>query len=119
MRKEGSFRAHAKRILDDAIHAGRSLAAGHGDAVLAYERLRARVQSRTTLLQPTGRPGGYQTTVNAGLLALALHHRDWLRPAESWVPAATSPRRQFAELAHHLLARYPVPACMTSVWFDL
>lgn len=52
-------------------------------------------------------------------MALALYHSDWLRPIESWQPMKLNPYPQFAALAQHLFARYPVPACMTSVWFDL
>jgi hypothetical protein len=56
---------------------------------------------------------------NAGLLALALHHADWLRPAEAWEPPRANFTPQFASLATHLFALYPVPHCMTSAWFVL
>ncbi|HYV39288.1 MAG TPA: PcfJ domain-containing protein [Gemmataceae bacterium] len=54
---------------------------------------------------------------NVGLLNLALHHADWLRPVEHWAAPRMNSLPQFASLAHHLLAKYPVPAFMTSVWF--
>src|SRR4051794_40889810 len=119
MRKEGLFRKTAKNLLDDSIHAGRTLARAHKGALPAYERLLRQVQSRTALLYPSGRPGDYRTQLNAGLLALSLHHGDWLRPPESWAPPPEAAWPSLNSLAHPLLARYPVPAFMTSVWLDL
>ena len=66
MRKEGSFRKTAKQLLDDSIHAGRSLAARHDGALLAYERLLRQVQSQSTLLRTSTRPRDYRTPLNAG-----------------------------------------------------
>jgi len=60
--------------------------------------------------------GGIERIVS-GLLALARHHKDWLRSVEDWTPTDERPPLQFRSLAMHLLARYPVPAFMTSVWF--
>ena len=119
MRRQGSFRQTAKRQLDGSIHAGRSLARRHDGALPAYERLLRQVQARTDLLHPSDRAGDSRNPLNAGLLALALHHADWLRPAEAWLPSRQHAWPLFTSLAHHLLARYPVPAFMTSVWFDL
>jgi hypothetical protein len=119
MRRQGSFRQTAKRQLDGSIHAGRSLARRHDGALPAYERLLWQVQTRTDLLRPSDRAGDNRNLLNAGLLALALHHADWLRPAEAWPPSRQHAWPLFTSLAHHLLARYPVPAFMTSVWFDL
>lgn len=81
MRREGSFRKTAKRQLDDSIHAGRSLAARHAGALLAYERLLRQVQTQTNLLYPSDRAGDNRNLLNAGLMALALRHADWLRPS--------------------------------------
>jgi PcfJ-like protein len=119
MRREGSFRKTAKRLLDDSIHAGRSLARRHDGALPAYERLLRQVQTRTDLLHPSDRAGDSRNLLNAGLLALALHHADWLRPVQTWLPPRQNAWPLFTSLAHHLLALYPVPAFMTSVWFDL
>jgi hypothetical protein len=105
--------------LDDSIHAGRSLAEHHGGALSAYDRLLRHVQTRTALLHPSDRAGNSRNLVNAGLLALALHQADWLRPVEAWLPPGPGGWPLFTSLAQHLLARYPVPAFMTSVWFDL
>lgn len=119
MRREGLFRQNAKRLLDDSIHAGRSLAGRHAGALPAYERLLRQVQTRTNLLHPSDRAGDNRNPLNAALLALALHHADWLRPVETWSPPRRNARPLFMSLAHHLFALYPVPPFMTSVWFDL
>src|SRR5258708_2912795 len=102
MRREGSVRQNAKQLLDDSIHAGRSLASAHEGALPAYERLLRQVQSRTRLLCPSDRAGDCRTSLNAGLLALTLHHADWLRPMESWFPTTHNAWPQFTSLAHHL-----------------
>jgi hypothetical protein len=119
MHKERSFRVAAKRWLDDAIHAALSLAGRIAGAPDAYLRLLHHVRPRTDLLRLPCDPRriGRGTEVNAGLFALALHHADWLRAVEAWEPPLAGFRVQFASMAAHLLALYPVPACMTSVWF--
>ena len=119
MRKEQSFRGMARLWLADAVHAALSQAGRHAGVRDAYERLLLRVTSRTALLRPARDPRrlGGGTAAHAGLLALALHHADWLRPVEAWGPAPTNFTPLFASLATHLLALYPVPACMTSAWF--
>ena len=61
--------------------------------------------------------GSTATRSSASLLALARHAADWLRPVEEWKPQTHNARRQFASLARHLFARWPVPAFMDSVWF--
>ncbi len=119
MRRDGLFRKTAKQLLDDSIRAGRSLTGRHDGALLAYERLLRQVQSKTPLLRVSERPRDNRTALNAGLLALALHHADWLRPVETWFPTTQQLWPQFTALAHHLFARYPTPTFMTSVWFEL
>lgn len=120
MRKDTAFRTSGKDQLDVAIHAHRrTLARRHGRALPAYDRLVAQVRARTTLLRPCGSVSGYRSKVNDGLMALALYCSDWIRPVETWEPNELNTYPQFASLAQHLFARYPVPACMTSVWFDL
>lgn len=52
-----------------------------------------------------------------GLLALARHSRNWIRPVADWKPQTHNTRRQFSSLARHLFAEWPVPAFMDSVWF--
>jgi hypothetical protein len=118
VRRPGSLRQSAKRQLDAFIHAGRLFAKGHEGAVAAYERLLGHVQTRTSLLHPSDRPGDNRQLFNIGLLDLALHHADWLRPVETWCPAAQNPWPLLSSLAQHLLALYPVPGFMTSVWLE-
>jgi hypothetical protein len=120
MRKHRAFRRRGKEQLDNAIHAHRRwLAQHHGQALPAYEQLLWYVQTRTVLLHPTNSARDHRRQLNDALLALALYHSDWLRSVEAWSPIKQNAYPQFASLAQHLLARYPVPACMTSVWFDL
>src|SRR4051812_44423599 len=115
-----AFRQSGKLQLDDAIHAHRRwLARRHGRALPAYERLLGHVQSQTSLLHPTSSARDHRHQLNDGLLVLALYQADWLRPVETWAPTHQNAYPQFASLAQHLFARYPVPACLTSVWFDL
>jgi hypothetical protein len=52
-----------------------------------------------------------------GLLALARHSESWIRPVADWNPQTHNSRRQFSSLARHLLAEWPVPVFMDSVWF--
>lgn len=52
-----------------------------------------------------------------GLLSLARHAPDWIRPLEGWRPENRNTRRQFSSIARHLLARWPVPVFMDSTWF--
>jgi hypothetical protein len=41
----------------------------------------------------------------------------WVRPPEDWGPKTHNVKRQFASLARHLFAEWPVPAFMDAVWF--
>jgi hypothetical protein len=52
-----------------------------------------------------------------GVLALAELHGDWINDPEDWEPDNPGPARQFAALARHLFARWPVPRFMDSAWF--
>src|SRR5262249_18480647 len=119
MRKEGAFRIAAKRSIDGSIHVARSLAVPHEGALLAYERLVEHVRSQSVLLPASRRANDGHCDVNAALFALALHHKDWLRPPETWWATTGSVWPQFTSLAHHLFARYHVPNFMTSAWFDM
>jgi hypothetical protein len=56
-------------------------------------------------------------TLVGGLLELAKFHSDWIRPVTAWRPASHNVHRQFASLARHLLARYPIPHFLDSAWF--
>ena len=89
-----------------------------GDAFLRL-LLHAQKCSRLLAVEPVIPALGEQTgnTFVDALLALARHERDWLRPPEDWQPDTKSSHRQFAALARHLLARYPIPPFMDTAWF--
>lgn len=68
-------------------------------------------------------PVGRHRLLLHGLLALAYHHRRWIRPLEEWHCAPSingTPRRidQFSSLLRHLLARYDVPFFMDAAFFE-
>jgi PcfJ-like protein len=104
------------RAVRDALY---TVAASHSATRAAFDRLVRHVR-RFELLRPpragwlVGREC-YGEIVD-GLLSLATHHEEWIRPVETWTPEMNNPRPQFASLARHLLAAFPVPAFMTSVW---
>ena len=85
---------------------------GDGETREALLRLLLHAEKRTNLLsvEPAiDRLGVVEgNSFIDGLAALAGHFGDW---------KIRNPRRQFGELARHLLARYEVPICMDSVWF--
>lgn len=87
----------------------------------AYQRLLEHVIACSDLVsaQPVVSQFGRQpgNTFVAALLALACHSRAWLRPVSDWRPQTHNSRRQFASLARHLFAEWPIPAFMDSVWF--
>jgi len=106
----------AKRATDTSIHAAREVAAGFTGALAVYDRLHHEIRSRTELLSRRATTHAWE--VNRGLLAMALHHDDWLKPVESWSPPSAAGRVQLASLSEHLFARFPMPQFMTSVWFQ-
>ena len=110
----------AKAAIDRAVRDAFAAIPGHDAATTAaFQRLLRHVRRRSDLLHPPGGASrhdlkGYDDVL-AGLLSLATF--DWLRPVEDWEPTGDNPLPQFSSLARHLLAAYPVPAFMTSVWF--
>lgn len=113
-RRKAAAKAAVDRTVRDALDA-----APRPDTRSAFERLLRQVR-RSVLLRtaPQVGNGGVAThrEVVAGLLALADFHEDWLRPVDAWEPVGSNPLPQFASLARHLLAAYPVPAFLSSVW---
>ena len=111
----------AKAAIDRAIQDTLRIAGRHLRTQRALERLLHLVRGQTNLLRPTSAGGrfelGVQSEIVRGLLALASHQQDWLRPAGDWLPSGDGPLPQFASMAHHLLANYPLPPFMVSVWF--
>src|SRR5262249_51377423 len=85
-----STREINKCFLDDAIHAAFKIARPHHGAAAALDRLLFHVYRRSDLLRPRRKSGDLagngRCPLVAGLLALALHHSDWLRTVETWMP---------------------------------
>ena len=110
----------AKAVIDHAIHEAIQVAGTCSATRHAFDRLLQHVWGRTTMLRPPKVGGRIETwgiqRIVTGLLSLACHHSDWLRPVEDWKPTGDSAMPRFGSLALHLFARYPVPAFMTSVW---
>jgi hypothetical protein len=118
MHVPGTFQKNAKQQLDAAIHRARTVIRyQQPDALWAFEYLVEEVRGRAQMLRAGDSPGDQRVSMVDALLALSLHHEDWLRPVRDWSPGSLSVRAQFATLASHLLARYPVPGFMTLVWF--
>lgn len=116
MTKQILFGEGALRRLDAQVHAFRSVVEHRDPGVLpAYERLLAIVRSQSRLLS---RPGLLvrDPQVNLAILAMALHHADWLVPAEAWTPSGKGRHSELASLAAHLFARYPMPRFMVMAW---
>jgi hypothetical protein len=87
----------------------------------AFQELLISAEGRTNLLSsqpalPHNGPRNGNTFIE-GLLSLARHRPDWIRPLDAWKERSRNPRRQFSSLARHLLAKYPLPAFLDSVWF--
>ncbi len=112
----------ARARIDELIGRALKLAGGQVRPRRAFESLLFLVRSRTDLLRPRVARNRYsdlgQVNPLCGLLALAAHHRDWLRPAGDWLPSGDGPIPQFASLAEHLFSHYPLPLFMASVWFS-
>lgn len=91
------------------------------DSKLALRELLLSVEARSAMLTnghafpQFGAEDG--NTFIFGLLGLAQNRFDWIRPLKAWKPPSHNVRRQFSSLARHLLADYPVPLFMDSVWF--
>jgi PcfJ-like protein len=111
----------ANAAIDRTVRDALAAAGRNGRTRTAFERLLRHVR-RSDLVRPD-RNGGRSDAkgrdeIISGLLALATYHREWLRPVEAWEPTGNNPLPQFSSLAGHLLAAYPVPAFLTSVWFE-
>ena len=85
-----------------------------------FLRLLRCVRSRTQLLKPTPGQGSAGWVAPVFLINdlknLAARQGLWLRPCETWRPEGGSLRPTFRSLALHLLALYPLPRFMDSVW---
>lgn len=113
-------REHAKALIDRSIR--RTIARTGGKPRWRLVDLLGVVRGRSDLLRPARvrRRGdvAWLDAILGGLLGLVEARREWIRPAEDWAPAGTTPVALFSSLAHHLLAEYPVPPVLLSAWFD-
>lgn len=121
LKAEAVTQPHLKQICR-AFEAARSCdQTKHDRTGQALLELLLHVGSRSKLLLPRfvipefGRMPG--NTFVGGLLALARFSHEWLRPLGRWKPQTHNVGRQFSSLARHLLADWPVPKFMDSVWF--
>lgn len=113
----------AKVAIDRTVRNAFELVTDRGDETrAAFGRLLRQVRYRSDLLRPPMTSGRYDSLAYAdvlsGLLSMAACSPQWLRPVETWSPTGGNPRPQFSSLVRHLLTAYPVPAFLTSVWFD-
>jgi hypothetical protein len=111
-----TFGEMAKCRLDASIHRAREALAACPMHLDAYDRLIRTVQARSILLARRTRRPMPPLDLDRGLFQLAMHSADWVRPVEDWSAPDASPWTQFASLAAHLVARYPVPRFMASAW---
>jgi hypothetical protein len=92
----------------------------HPERRAAFLRLLAGVRAQTGLLKPTPGQGSVGWCAPVFLINrlrnLASRQGLWLRPVETWCAQGGSLRVEFRSLARHLLALYPVPGFMDSVW---
>jgi hypothetical protein len=68
-------------------------------------------------LLPSRGPGGMDHYVPA-VLGLAAQYRTWLRPVDTWGPEGRNADERFRHLARHLLADYPVPRLLDSLFLN-
>ena len=81
----------AKAAIDRPSVTARRIRRRRSARSVAFERLLRHVRRRPTSCARTGSAADVETKgqdeVLAGLLSLAAHHEDWLRPVETWEPA--------------------------------
>lgn len=107
-------RLTASSPLARVAEVARSVRTGWPAAVAAGERLlRAVWRAAPALLERD------PVAWSGALVALTVAHERWLRGPETFAPArARGARGQLAELARHLLARYPVPRFLDAAWLE-
>lgn len=106
--------------IDAEIKAARRYFVLRPERLAAFDTLVSLLRSRTSLLRPTpghARPGWSAAVFLINRLRnLAERQSQWLRQGHNWLPSGGSLRVEFRSLASHLLALYPVPSFMDSVW---
>ena len=85
-------------------------------------RLILHIEKFSDLLRPKRASKRYGRSLDnthlGGMVQLAQHHKDWIRPVEDWRPKNHKGRLQFNALARHLLAKYDVPPFFDQVFFQ-
>ena len=82
-------------------------------------QLMLQIQSCSDLLKMSidyGRLWSWVCRYIEGIKNLALHHNEFIRPIQNWLPSGASKPEVFSSLVDHLLAEYQMPFFMTSVW---
>lgn len=79
------------------------------------EMLRA-VAARARFLMDDEVVGDRRVPYLRGLVTLNERRGQWLRPLDEWRPRSHNRRKQFASLARHLVADYPVPGFLDAAW---
>jgi hypothetical protein len=106
--------------IDETIKSILDLLEHHVDSRAAFLSLLDCVRRRTSLLKPTsgrGTPGWVAPLFLLNRLRnLAIRHKHWIRPCDTWQPREDNLRAVFRSLAAHLLTHYPVPGFMDSAW---
>jgi len=108
----------AKRRIDKAISQAYRRLSKNKDCYTAFQQLLLAVQSATDLVRPTPEHCRWSDACLyvQGLMNLATHCRDFVRPLHRWSPSEDSRRKVFASLAQHMLMKYQTPTFMMSAW---
>ena len=110
-----SFARHEKLRTDRAISSAYAELRTRPLAMAAFAQLLAIVRERSSLLDASKLRGLVRPQIDA-LRNLARFAQSFLRPPDAWQPLGDSRFTILDSLAQHLLARYPVPRFMASVW---
>lgn len=108
------FRDHARRCLDRDVRDAYAALADDAASVAAFAALLAHVRACSSLLRPDG---ASRSRAVRALVHLARRHAEYRLDVATWPGGEGSEHVLVHALATHLLARYPVPRSMTSVWF--
>ena len=101
------------KVVCERIHASDR----DSEARESLRRLLLRVHDKADFLTGTATVAGINYPYVDGLIALNRRRSQWIRPIEKWKVRSHNARKQFSSLARHLVAKYPVPIFMDSVWF--
>ena len=114
-----SLCAHARQAerlrIDRDVRRAYARAAGDPQLHRSFDELARVVRSRSPLLRPIARAPEHDPVT--ALVHLARERPRYVRPLATWRPEGNSVVPLVHSLASHLLARYPVPRFLASVWF--